>query len=284
MLTFVSLDGSLRDGWRHGRLVQRFMRTRNAKLPISLFVVVGVTRDLAWQELIAGSALLALIYGFVVIFNDINDAEGDRINRRDLPLATGELDAGQASRILIGLGVLICALVLAWGSAAPAIAVAAATVAGFIYSDPSIRISDRGIIGSGLLALCYIGTPILFVLTLTDGPYRQAVPVVVVGTLLAFATSLYKDFGDEAGDAAIGKLTPLVQYGSGRVTRLAILVQGTAMIVGALVVGVAVWMLPAALSLCSAAGVDSRWRPSVVVVHRYLTTGSICLLAAAGLG
>jgi hypothetical protein len=107
---------------------------------------------------------------------------------------------------------------------------------------------------------------------------------MAVATLLAFATSLYKDYGDEAGDAAAGKMTPLVTHGSGYVARLALMVQGAALVLGILWLGVAWWSLPAVAALCITRWIDSPRRHGVVVGHRYLTTASICMLAAGSLG
>ncbi|MBT8239697.1 MAG: UbiA family prenyltransferase [Acidimicrobiia bacterium] len=284
MLSVTSLEPPLLVGWRHGRLIQRFMRVRNAKLPIALFVAVAAVRDIGLGELALGSILLVLLYGFVVIFNDIHDAEADRLNRRELPIATGEVDVAQASRILVALAVVISCVVLAWGSAAAALATTVATTAGLAYSDPSLRISDRGFLGPTLLALCYVGTPVLFALALTDGSYRQVVPVTVVAVLLAFTTSLYKDYGDETGDASTGKLTPLVRYGSETVVRGAILVQGLAALLGSLWLGPSWWLWPVLTGIGLALLIDSPWRSTVIVTHRYLTTASICLLAAGSLG
>lgn len=284
MLTFFPLDQPLIAGWRRGRFIQRFMRTRNAKLPVSLFVVTGAVRELGWDDLALGAFLLVMVYGFVVILNDINDVEGDRLNNRDLPLAQGEISMSEASRILAGLAVMITFLVLVWGNTAGAATTAAATAAGYGYSDPRLRISDRGFLGPVLLALCYVVTPILFALGLTGGSLREGLPVIVIAILFAFATSLYKDYGDELGDAAVGKLTPVIRYGPGRVGRLAITAQGVAIGLGLVLVGASWWLLPALAGLGASMSMNSNRPTTLMVAHRYLTTASVCLLAAAVLG
>ena len=125
MLTYADPSAAATAGWQHGRLLLRFLRVRNAKLPLTIFLLVGIDHRVPWTSLIWGAVLIVLVYGFVVVFNDIHDVVGDRINNRDLPLATGELNQEQAVGILSALALAIVLLLLAWGAALAAIATAA---------------------------------------------------------------------------------------------------------------------------------------------------------------
>ncbi|NNE96261.1 MAG: UbiA family prenyltransferase, partial [Acidimicrobiales bacterium] len=147
MLTYVDPSVAAAAGWQHGRLLLRFLRVRNAKLPLTIFLLVGLDHRVPTTPLIWGAVLIVLVYGFVVVFNDIHDVVGDKINNRDLPLATGELTDAQAIGILGSLALGIVLLVLAWSSAIVAMATAALTMASYLYSAPPWRLSDRGLLG-----------------------------------------------------------------------------------------------------------------------------------------
>ena len=96
MLTYADPSAAAAAGWLHGRLLLRFLRVRNAKLPLTVFLLVGIDHRAPSTSLILGTVLIVLVYGFVVVFNDIHDVVGDRINNRDLPLATGEVSDAEA--------------------------------------------------------------------------------------------------------------------------------------------------------------------------------------------
>ena len=270
-------------GWEFGRTAQRFVRVRNAKLPLSIFLAVGVANGLPSTDLWAGAALLLLTYGFVVVFNDLNDAPADRINGRDLPLATGDLTDRDAEHILLGLGMLALALLVWWGRPTAALAVVFMSSVGFAYSDRSLRLSDRGMIGPIFLALAYVATPLVLVAPLVDASIAEAGTVLVVGLPFAVATSTYKDFGDELGDRATGKITPLLRYGADRVGLIATHLQMVSIAVATAMIGPGWWALPAALGLVLSTRMHTRWRAQIVVVHRFTTTTTVAMLAAVQL-
>ncbi len=282
MLTYAAPSDAALAGWYHGRLIIRFLRLRNAKLPLTVFLLVGIDQGVSPVTLAVGTVLIVLVYGFVVVFNDIHDVVGDRINKRDLPLATGELADAQAVGILSSLALAILLLLLAWGNAVVAMATAALTMASFLYSAPPWRLSDRGISGPALLAVCYVGMPVAMTVAVTGANPVAAIGVLAAAVPFALATSLFKDFGEERGDTAIGKLTPAVRHGSSTVYRWALASQFVGVVLGTVVLGPGWWLGYSLLGL-TATGLMMQGTPSAVA-QRYVTTVTIGLMAVQGLG
>ncbi len=261
------------------------MRTRNAKLPLAVFIAVASVRGAELRTLVLGTLTLLLTYGFVAAFNDLHDVEADRLNRRDLPLATGELSIRMAEGVLAVLAILVCGLLLVWSSTVASLSVAGVAGVGFLYSAPRIRLSDRGFVGAATLAVAYVATPLVLATGVTDGSWSLALVVLVVSLPFAFATSLYKDFGDEAGDAAIGKMTPLLQHGASRVLWTGLLlwsVGGAGAALLSVYLGRPGWWIAAAvIGAALSASLLRQVRRIVIVGHRFVSTATIALLAAS---
>ncbi len=271
-------------GWTRGRVLERFLRVRNVKLPVAVFLAVGVTRQADRRTLILGTVVLVLTYGFIAVYNDITDVAADRLNRRPLPLATGELTERDAMILLVCLLATISTVLAFWSSVPAALCVAAVSAVGFAYSAPGLRLSDRGFVGAAFLASAYVATPLVLGTAVTNGSLVRAAWVAVVALPFAIATSLYKDFGDEKGDESIGKATPLVRYGDRVVMEVAITLQVIGL-ASAVLLAVSAeqnvgWWLPLGLAgLGVSLALRTRMRSNLVTLHRFLTTGTVAALA-----
>ncbi|NNF54669.1 MAG: UbiA family prenyltransferase [Acidimicrobiales bacterium] len=257
---------------------------RNAKLPLAVFLAVGVTRQADRQTLILGALVLVLTYGFIAVYNDITDVAADRLNGRSLPLATGELTERDALILLVFLLASISTLLVFWSSTPAALCVAGVSAVGFAYSAPGLRLSDRGFVGAAVLASAYVATPLVLATTLTNGSLLRSAGIALVALPFAVATSLYKDFGDEKGDESIGKATPLVRYGDRVVLEVAIRLQLIGLAAAALLAILTEhhfgWWLPLGLgSLGLSLALRIRMRPNLVQLHRFMTTGTVVALA-----
>ncbi len=271
-------------GWTRGRVLERFLRVRNAKLPVAVFLAVGVTRQAETHTLILGTAVLVLTYGFIAVYNDITDVAADRLNRRPLPLATGELTERDALILLVCLLASISTLLAFWSSVPAALCIAGVSAVGFAYSAPGLRLSDRGFVGAAFLASAYVATPLVLGTALTNGSLIRSAWVAVVALPFAIATSLYKDFGDEKGDESIGKATPLVRYGDQVVLEVAICLQVIGLAAAALFALLAEqyvgWWLPLGLAgLGLSLALRTRMRSNLITLHRFATTGTVAALA-----
>jgi 4-hydroxybenzoate polyprenyltransferase len=173
---------------------------------------------------VGGLLLILGSYGFAATYNDVGDLAIDRANRRSLPLVDGSIGLAGARRLMAGCFVGV-ALAQAFLHQPRGLAVtAAAVLTGVAYSHPRIGIERRGALATVLLAVGYVGWP----LVLAGGSLD--VSVVVAALAATAAMLLYKDVKDEAGDRQYGKATPLVRWGIGRVDRVAGALLGCAIV------------------------------------------------------
>lgn len=266
-----------------GRDVAALLRPQGARLSVVVFFAVGAAGGLPAGILAQGIVLIVCCYGLATIRNDLRDVHIDRYNGRRLPLADGRLGAGQARAAGGAVAVLLMLALAVRPSAVPTIFVLAYCLLGWMYSDPPLQCSRRGLLATGLLALCYAVLP--FELAWQQEAGKAATFGIFVAVPLALAAAsyvLYKDFKDEAGDRAHGKHTPLVLYGSQVVRRLSLAC-------GLAAAGIAFSLAPTPWSGCVlAVGVAClvrqyrRARPSLVLLHTYALSILLALLPALG--
>ena len=142
--------------------------------------------------------------------NQVIDVELDKINKTELPIASGELDANSAKKIVLASGIiaLVAAALLHW---LLLLLIAVILFLGIAYSMPPIQFKKhhlpaalsitivRGVLVNLGMALHFSG--------MLDHTYSIE-PVVYPLTLFISAFSLaiawYKDLPDRAGDAHFG--------------------------------------------------------------------------------
>jgi homogentisate phytyltransferase/homogentisate geranylgeranyltransferase len=145
--------------------------------------------------------------------NQVIDVELDKINKPELPIASGELDANSAKKIVLASGIiaLVAAALLHW---LLLLLIAVILFLGIAYSMPPIQFKKhhlpaalsitivRGVLVNLGMALHFSG--------MLDHTYSIE-PVIYPLTLFISAFSLaiawYKDLPDRAGDAHFGYRT-----------------------------------------------------------------------------
>lgn len=180
---------------------------------IVLFLLQGGSIYEHWLML-AATLVSALACNVCITgLNQVIDVELDKINKPELPIASGELDANSAKKIVLASGIiaLVAAALLHW---LLLLLIVVILFLGIAYSLPPIQFKKhhlpaalsitivRGVLVNLGMALHFSG--------MLDGSYTID-PVVYPLTLFISAFSLaiawYKDLPDRAGDAHFGYRT-----------------------------------------------------------------------------
>lgn len=149
--------------------------------------------------------------------NQIIDVELDKINKPELPLASGKLDARTAKKIVVVAGVIaiVAAALLHW---VLLLLIAIILLLGIAYSVPPVQLKKhhlpaalsitivRGLLVNIGMALHFSG------LILGDFIIRPVIyPLTIFISAFSLAIAWYKDLPDRAGDAHFGyKTFPLL--------------------------------------------------------------------------
>lgn len=185
---------------------------------------------------------------YIVGLNQLTDIDIDRINKPQLPLASGEFSPRQGGWIVLGAGLL--ALGLAWPQGPLLFStVGLSLLIGTVYSAPPIRLKRFPF----WAALCIFGVRGIVVNLGFFLHFRQQwggtgpIPAkvwVLTGfvILFAFAIAIFKDIPDHEGDLKFQIHTLTVRLGGPAVFRLACWVLS---ICYAGIVGIAILGLPA---------------------------------------
>lgn len=180
---------------------------------IVLFLLQGGNVFTHWYILVV-TLVSALACNLCITgLNQVIDVELDKINKPELPIASGELDANSAKKIVLASGIiaLVAAALLHW---LLLLLIAVILFLGIAYSLPPIQFKKhhlpaalaitivRGVLVNLGMALHFSG--------MLDHIYSIE-PVVYPLTLFISAFSLaiawYKDLPDRAGDAHFGYRT-----------------------------------------------------------------------------
>ena len=180
---------------------------------IVLFLLQGGSVFTHWYilvvTLVSGLACNLCITGL----NQVIDVELDKINKPELPIASGELDANSAKKIVLASGIiaLVAAALLHW---LLLLLIVVILFLGIAYSLPPIQFKKhhlpaalsitivRGVLVnlgmalhfSGMLENTYSIEPVIYPLTLFISAFSLAI-------------AWYKDLPDRAGDAHFGYRT-----------------------------------------------------------------------------
>jgi len=180
---------------------------------IVLFLLQGGSVITHWYILLV-TLVSALACNLCITgLNQVIDVELDKINKPELPIASGELDANSAKKIVLASGIiaLVAAALLHW---LLLLLIAVILFLGIAYSMPPIQFKKhhlpaalsitivRGVLVNLGMALHFSG--------MLDHTYSIE-PVIYPLTLFISAFSLaiawYKDLPDRAGDAHFGYRT-----------------------------------------------------------------------------
>jgi len=223
-------------------LAWRLLRFRVAAM-VWTFMLLGAAHpdglltfsvDLLWAAL-----ALAASYVAATSANDVADEAVDRINHPGdaaRPLVTGEASVGELRLLhaLASAAALAAAAPLGWR----AVAVTAFSLAvGVAYSLPPARLSYRTWLAPLGLAAAYVLVP-YGLGAIAAGRDLAGADAWLAGALFALfvARIVLKDYRDRAGDAAYGKPTLLLRFGSSATcaASLAALAAGTVLLLVAL--------------------------------------------------
>lgn len=179
----------------------------------ALFVLAIATlpraeEGIPWEQLLG--TLIACLLGnlYIVGLNQLEDIEIDRINKPQLPLASGSLTLAQGQQIVGGAGILslLLAGTLGWGLLAT---VALSLGIGTAYSLPPLRLKRFPLLAAFCIltvrgAVINLGIFGHFSQVFTHEWQFPAVIWLLTSFILLFsiAIALFKDVPDQEGDQA----------------------------------------------------------------------------------
>ena len=199
--------------------------------PVQLISVLG-----AWIACLCGNV-------YIVGLNQLQDVEIDKINKPDLPLASGEFSRQQGQRIVIIMGIL--SLVIAWLTGPFLLGmVALSLVIGTAYSLPPIRLK-RFPFWAALCIFSVRGTIVNLGLFLHFNAALEQKPgipwtvwlLTIFILVFTFAIAIFKDIPDIEGDRLYNITTFTIALGPQAVFNLALWVL-TFCYLGVILVGV----------------------------------------------
>lgn len=237
-------------GLRTGRLVVAESRTVVQfvfllRLLCALGLAGGGAAWTGWTGVLTVTGWLCLTMA-VYVLNGLSDVAGDRENGLDRPIASGRLPlsgAVQATAVLVGAGLLLCALV----SRLLVIAAVFMLALGWAYSmgRRPLKATSFGFVpavGGGAL-LTYLAGAIG---AGTAGDARLAVFAVGMSVWIGVCSAV-KDLSDVEGDRLARRCTWPVRYGERRARHL---VAAASLVLGCGFAALAAELAPALLPAC----------------------------------
>ena len=172
----------------------------------SLFVISASYGGWQWVPFALSLAAAIGCNIFITGINQIYDRELDKINKPELPLASGKLNLFGAWTITI-LSLLLmgfCGYLAGWYILSLLTFVA---ILGFAYSHPAIRLKKHHVYAAMLISLVRgvvvnVGV-FLFFMFLSTGKYTfppDIIPLVWIITVFSVGIAWFKDLPDEKGD------------------------------------------------------------------------------------
>ena len=159
---------------------------------------------------------------YIVGLNQLEDVEIDRINKPQLPLASGDLTPAQGRAIVAAAGVLPVVLALTQGPI-EVVMVLAALAIGTAYSSPPLRLKRFPAAAAASISIVRAAVVNLGVYLHFAGAFAHThavAPSVWALTLFvlpfSFAIAVLKDVPDAEGDRRYRILTFTVRLGAGR--------------------------------------------------------------------
>lgn len=176
---------------------------------------------LAWIACLCGNV-------YIVGLNQVEDIAIDRINKPDLPIASGEFTKKHAQRLVWLMGGLAIALALISQNIYLMLTVGLSLVIGTAYSLPPVRLK-RYPFWASVCILVVRGTIVnlgLYLYFATQLGLRAAVPARVWALTLfvlvfSFAIAIFKDIPDLEGDRQFNISTYTLRLGRKKVFSLA---------------------------------------------------------------
>jgi homogentisate phytyltransferase / homogentisate geranylgeranyltransferase len=207
-----------------------------ALLAIALITRAAQLEPLSWNTVVGSwlTAWIACLCGnvYIVGLNQIEDIEIDRINKPDLPIASGEFTKRHAKRLvaLMGVGAIAIALIplLRFNNPYLILTVGLSLIIGTAYSLPPIRLKRFPFWASVCIlvvrgAIVNLGLYLYFATQLGLGAVVPAKiwALTVFVFVFSFAIAIFKDIPDLEGDRQFNISTYSLKLGRKKVFSLA---------------------------------------------------------------
>lgn len=174
-----------------------------------------------------------LIILSMYVLNDLVDADLDRKNGKDRPIASGKVSKLQAKAFLILTGGAGAILAIATLNPASMISALLILSIGLLYSAPKISLKDRFVVKTMTIAIAIAASTVMGAtpnIDLTGDNYlTSAIATAYAASILGamvFVTSPFNDIADIEGDRAAGRRTIPIVIGKRRTVLLAMTLAG----------------------------------------------------------
>ncbi len=196
-----------------------------------------------WPEVVLGAVLAGpIVCGMSQAANDWCDRHVDAINEPGRPIPSGRVAPVWALAIALSMSALALAvgwMLGPWGFAATAVAVLCA----WAYSVEPIRLKRSGIVGPGVVGLCYEGLPWFTGAAVLSAaaPRWEVTMIAALYALGAHGIMTLNDFKALEGDRATGLRSLPVVLGPERAARAACMTMALPQV--AVIAALAAWGL-----------------------------------------
>ncbi len=220
-----------------------------------------------FSQTIANLVTLPLSSLFIIIgmyvFNDLVDADLDKLNGKKRPIPSGDVSKFQAWIFIIGTNSLGIALSLVTSNIFSLLISLSLVAIGIMYSAPKIAFKDKFLVKTISIAvammLCIsLGSTSYWNLNSAKDPNFSSLGIqilypAIMLAIMVFITSPFNDVADVVGDKKAGRRTIPIVIGSERTVRMAIALAGAMIAISWIVYSVSNtgWMNPLLVSLVS---------------------------------
>jgi geranylgeranylglycerol-phosphate geranylgeranyltransferase len=181
------------------------------------------------QRSILAPFITIMIAVGMYILNDLVDAEVDKANSKNRPIASGLVSKKQAWSFIIQTNGAALGMVVVTLDLASIILVVPMMLIGILYSAPRIALMNRFVLKNMAIALFYMLCTLLGISSSYGIDLAISNPIVPIHTMaisgvMIFVGSIVNDLGDVKGDKAGGRRTiPIVFGGQNTIKMLVIL-------------------------------------------------------------
>ena len=226
-----------------------------------------MNNPLVFSQTIANLVTLPLSSLFIIIgmyvFNDLVDADLDKLNGKKRPIPSGDVSKFQAWIFIIGTNSLGIALSLVTSNIFSLLISLSLVAIGIMYSAPKIAFKDKFLVKTISIAvammLCIsLGSTSYWNLnSAKDSNFGslgiQILYPAIMLAIMVFITSPFNDVADVVGDKKAGRRTIPIVIGSESTVRMAIALAGAMIAISWIVYSVSNtgWMNPLLVSLVS---------------------------------
>ena len=192
----------------------------NISLDTSIILIIGL--------ILSGP----IVCGMSQAINDWCDKEVDAINEPNRPIPSGKVPGSWGFWIAVFMsiiGIIVSWFLGFWGFVATIIAISCA----WAYSAEPLRLKRSGIIGPGIVALCYEGLPWFTGVAILTSQFPSITIILVAGFYAfgAYGIMVLNDFKAIEGDQKLGINSLPVTLGPKKAGLLSCLIMALAQIV-----------------------------------------------------